>query len=98
MKSCDLVAFVTAVACNMANCYTNDELTLLSAIFSQLGDTLATILTNEELIAPAMNSEQDESKTDETKDSKAENDNTNCSNPQDSPTTNWSQDSDNGTK
>jgi hypothetical protein len=53
MKSCELVTFVTAVACNMASCYTEDELTMLSAVFTQLGDTLATILTNESMIDSA---------------------------------------------
>lgn len=53
MNSCELVTFITAVACNMASCYTEDELTLFSAIFTQLGDTLTTILTNETLLESA---------------------------------------------
>lgn len=58
MKSCELVSFVTAVACNMASCYSEDELTILSAVFSQLGDTLATILTNESLLESAKASKE----------------------------------------
>ncbi|MDF2803082.1 MAG: hypothetical protein K0S61_2985 [Anaerocolumna sp.] len=60
MKSCELVTFITAVACNMASCYTEDELTIFSAIFSQLGDTLATILSNETLLESAKNSNQED--------------------------------------
>lgn len=63
MKSCELVTFVTAVACNMASCYTEEELTLLSAVFSQLGDTLATILTNESLLSSEKDSCSDDTKT-----------------------------------
>lgn len=48
-NSCELVSLVTAIACNMANCYSQEDLSLLAAIFTQLGDTLETILTNEEL-------------------------------------------------
>lgn len=51
MKSCDLVLTVTALACALSECCTQDELTILSVMFTQLGDTLATILTQEEICA-----------------------------------------------
>lgn len=48
MQSCELVTFVTAMACSISKCCSPEELEILSAVFSQLGDTLATIITNEE--------------------------------------------------
>ncbi|MBU3874842.1 hypothetical protein HGO97_003310 [Faecalicatena sp. AGMB00832] len=48
-NSCELVTYVSSIACVLAkNCRTED-LELLAAIFSQLGDTLATILVNNAL-------------------------------------------------
>ena len=49
MKSCELVAFVTAVACKINECFPPEEVSLLAAVFTQLGDTLATLVTSEEL-------------------------------------------------
>lgn len=43
MNSCELTASVTAVANLLACRLTPEELTLLSAILVQLGDTLVTI-------------------------------------------------------
>ena len=45
MNSCELTASVTAIA-NMFACkLNNEELTLLASLLVQLGDTLATIVT-----------------------------------------------------
>lgn len=49
MNSCELVALVSSVACALAKAYTPEELSLLAAIFNQLGETLGTILTHEEI-------------------------------------------------
>ncbi|TCL55937.1 hypothetical protein EDD76_11373 [Kineothrix alysoides] len=49
MNSCELVTFITATACAISNCCDKDEIAMLSAIFSQLGDTLATMLTHDEI-------------------------------------------------
>lgn len=49
MDECELIVFVSAVACSLSKCLSTDELTLLSAVFTQLGDSLATILTRREL-------------------------------------------------
>ena len=49
MDECELVMFISTVACSLAKCCSTDDLTILSAVFSQLGDTLATILTKREL-------------------------------------------------
>lgn len=49
MNSCELTASVTALA-NAISCkLNNEELTLLSAVLVQLGDTLVTIVTQREI-------------------------------------------------
>ena len=45
MNPCELTASVTAVANALACRLSNDELTLLASVLVQLGDTLATIVT-----------------------------------------------------
>lgn len=45
MGSCEFASSITALACSIAKGKTQDELTLLSVFFVQLGDTLATIAT-----------------------------------------------------
>ncbi|WP_455718524.1 DUF6774 domain-containing protein [Anaerosporobacter sp.] len=47
MNSCNLVATLTGIACTLANCLSEEELELLAAALSQLGDTITTILANE---------------------------------------------------
>ena len=49
MNSCELVAYVSTLACTISRCCSTEEVTLLATVFTQLGDTLATILTQEEL-------------------------------------------------
>lgn len=48
MNSCELVTFISSVSCAIANACTQEEISLLSAVFTQLGDSLATILANQE--------------------------------------------------
>ncbi len=43
MGCCELVTSITALACMIAQGKSQEELTLLAATFTQLGDTLATI-------------------------------------------------------
>ena len=43
MDPCELSVSITATAITIASKLSNDELDLASAIFTQLGDTLATI-------------------------------------------------------
>ena len=43
MNPCEITAFVTAAANTLAGCYTDSELAVL-AVFTQLGDTLDTLL------------------------------------------------------
>jgi len=49
MNPCELTAAVTAIANALACRLSDDELSLLAAVFTQLGDTLATILVQKEL-------------------------------------------------
>ncbi|WP_313073035.1 DUF6774 domain-containing protein [Lacrimispora sp.] len=49
MQSCELVMFVSSLACCIAKDKTDEEIGLLSCIFSQLGDTLGTISAQEAL-------------------------------------------------
>ncbi|WMJ86665.1 DUF6774 domain-containing protein [Anaerocolumna sp. MB42-C2] len=58
MQSCELVATITALACAIANNCTVDEITVMAATFTQLGDTLTTILAQEAYINPPVNLDQ----------------------------------------
>lgn len=64
MNPCELVTFVSAMACAIAKCCDTNELSVLSAVFTQLGDSLATILAQTDFckssqISPADSSSQD---------------------------------------
>lgn len=48
LNSCEIVTTVTALACAIKQCYSDEEIPLLAAVFTQLGDTLATLLVYEE--------------------------------------------------
>lgn len=49
MQSCELVATITAIACAIANNCSEEEIAVLSSAFNQLGDTLGTIVAQENL-------------------------------------------------
>lgn len=49
MDECEFVVLISTLACSISKCYSNDEIALLAAILTQLGDTLATIVTKKEL-------------------------------------------------
>jgi hypothetical protein len=49
MQSCELAASITAIACTIAQCCNKEDLPLIAASLTQLGDTLATINAQEEL-------------------------------------------------
>ena len=48
INSCEFVTFISALACYIAKDKTAEEINLLAAFFSQLGDTLATIIAFED--------------------------------------------------
>lgn len=49
MNSCELVTFVPSVACFLAQSCSREELSILAALFVQLGETLDMILVHEEI-------------------------------------------------
>lgn len=49
MDSCELVTFISTAACALSKCLNEDELSMAAVIFSQLGDTLATIIAHNEI-------------------------------------------------
>ena len=52
MQSCELAMLVTSLACCIAQDRSEDEIALISAVLSQLGDTLATIAAQEAFCSP----------------------------------------------
>lgn len=49
MHDCELISYITAIACAIIKCFPDDELELMAAAFTQLGDTLATYLTQQSI-------------------------------------------------
>ena len=58
MNACDLSASVTALANVLAGSLSEEELGLLGAILTQLGDTLATISVQRSLCAGGRGAEE----------------------------------------
>ena len=59
MKSCELVNLISMLTCLIVENYDDEEIGLLAAIFTQLGDSLATILANEALNEACIKKEQE---------------------------------------
>ena len=55
MNPCETTAFVTAAANMLFGCYSDDEVALLAAVFTQLGDTHATGLAARALCGDKQN-------------------------------------------
>lgn len=49
MNPCQLTTSVTALANALSCCLSDEEAALMAAVLTQLGDTLATIVTQKEL-------------------------------------------------
>jgi hypothetical protein len=49
MNECELLSLITVIACAIAQNCSEEEIGLLAAVFTQLGDSLATILAKREL-------------------------------------------------
>lgn len=45
MPNCEFVTFISVLACSLAKDKSPEELAFMSAFFTQLGDTLATLAT-----------------------------------------------------
>ena len=52
MNSCELISAITALAAALAAGKTPGEISFLGVVFTQLGDTLATIAAQRELCGP----------------------------------------------
>ncbi len=50
MDTCDLMAFITGIACAIRKCSTYTELKEMAVIFSQLGDTLVAMVAREKIL------------------------------------------------
>ena len=50
MNSCELVNLISALSCLIVENFTNEQVSVLSTIFVQLGDSLATILANNDFL------------------------------------------------
>lgn len=50
MNSCELVNLISMLSCLIVENYTDEEIGVLAAVFTQLGDSLATILANNALL------------------------------------------------
>ncbi len=48
MNSCELVAYVSSLACMISKCSSREEMEVLSAVLIQLGETLHLMLVHEE--------------------------------------------------
>ena len=49
MNSCELVTFISSLACAIAKTHSKEEISALATVFTQLGDTLSTILAHDDL-------------------------------------------------
>ena len=58
MEECELIVMISTLACAISKCCTDDELSLLSAVLTQLGDTLATIIISRELADKRVNNDK----------------------------------------
>ena len=52
MNSCEMVAYVSTIACAIAKCSSAEEMELMSAVLIQLGETLHMMLVHDEVCAP----------------------------------------------
>lgn len=57
MGSCELVTLISTLACFIAKDKSIDELNFLAVLFTQLGDTLATIAVNNEKLENCKNND-----------------------------------------
>ncbi|WP_347559843.1 DUF6774 domain-containing protein [Clostridium sp. AM58-1XD] len=52
MQSCELALSISSLACCLAEGKSPEEIALISSIFMQLGDTLATIAAHQAVCTP----------------------------------------------
>jgi dolichol kinase len=61
LQSCELALSVSTLACCIAEGKSPEEIALISSIFMQLGDTLATIAAHQALCCPPENTDTQKS-------------------------------------
>jgi len=49
LNPCELVTLISSLACAISKTFSAEEISILAAVFTQLGDSLATILAAGEL-------------------------------------------------
>lgn len=49
MNGCELVTFISTLSCAVANEFSPSDVALLAAVFTQLGDSLTTMLAANEI-------------------------------------------------
>lgn len=64
MQSCEFALSVSTLACCIAEGKSPEEIALISSIFMQLGDTLATIAAHQALCCPSKDTDNQSSSTD----------------------------------
>ncbi len=50
MLDCELITLISAIACAIIKCNDEDTISILAVSLTQLGDTLATYLTQKEIM------------------------------------------------
>ncbi len=50
MNSCELVTLVSTLACAISESLTSEEVALVASVFTQLGDSIFTILASRDLL------------------------------------------------
>ncbi len=61
MNSCELVNLISILSCLIVENYNIEEIGVLAAVFTQLGDSLATILANDALLGSKLKDEDNTS-------------------------------------
>lgn len=67
MNSCELLSFVTAIACAIAKCAPEEDLPMITAIFGQLSSSLATIAVHQETCEKKAKLEEENTKKEKQK-------------------------------
>lgn len=60
MNPCEYTVLISSIACNIAKGKSEDEIELLAALFTQLGDSLATYVTYKSVCCCKQEEEEDE--------------------------------------
>ena len=70
MLDCELITLISAIACAIIKCNDENTIAILGASFTQLGDTLATYLVQQEIAEKRAKECEDKNKEKQDKDNK----------------------------